>query len=151
MDVWPVYRNSQGVILEDKLGAEGDAVHFFNPADFGVNFVANSIITSGKMMKNHPGVVNSFTKALLAAWEAAMDPANEAQVLADIKARDKLARDDIRKEQLAVTRTLVKPWANLPIGHFNTQAWAQTEAIMLTEKQIRKPVNVTQRLIHPRF
>ena len=74
VDVWPVYRNSQGVILKDRLGAEGEGVRFFNPADYGVNFVANSIVTSGTMIKKNPDTVKTFMNALLSAWEFAMDP-----------------------------------------------------------------------------
>ena len=148
VEIWPVYRNSQGVILADKLAAEGESVRFLNPADFGVNFVANSIVTSGTMIRKTPDLARTFLTALLSAWEAAMDPANETQVLTAVKHRDKLARNDIRKEQLRVTRTLIKPTPDTTIGSFNIPAWQQTEHILLTEKQIRKPVNVTQRLIN---
>ncbi len=147
VEIWPVYRNSQGVILADKLAAEKEGVRFLNPAAFGVDFVANSIVTSGKMIRQNPELAQTFTTALIQAWEAAMDPANETLVLSRVKKRDKMARDDIRKEQLRVTRTLVKPDATRPIGAFNTKAWEQTEAILLKEGQIRKPVNVTLRLI----
>ncbi len=147
VDVWPVYRNSQGVILEDKLAKEGEGVRFFNPADFGVSFVANSVVTSGKMMKKHPGRVRAFTTALMAAWEFAMDPANCHQVLAEIKKRDKGTRDEIRERQLGVTRLLIKPSSGAKIGTIDKKAWNQTESIMVLEKQIKAPVHVEKRLI----
>ena len=146
VDVWPVYRNSQGVILKDRLGAEGEQVRFFNPADYGVNFVANSVVTSGTMIKKHPDTVKAFMNALLSAWEFAMDPANQTRVLAEIKKKDKGTKDDIRKKQLEATRPLVKPANNVKIGTIDVAAWQQTESIMVTEKQIKAPVNVTSRL-----
>ncbi|MCG8617469.1 MAG: ABC transporter substrate-binding protein [Desulfobacterales bacterium] len=146
VEVWPVYRNSQGVILEDKLAREGESVLFFNPADFGVSFVANSVVTSGKMVKKHPERVNAFLGALMQAWEYAMDPANAPQVLAEIKKKDKGTEDRIREKQLDATRVLVKPSATLKIGAIDTDAWRQTETIMLAEKQIKKPVQVHTRL-----
>lgn len=149
VDIWPVYRNSQGVILQDKLGREGEAVYFFNPSDFGVDFVANSIVTSGKMMKNHPDRVKVFMGALLSAWEAAMDPANETAVLAAVKKKDKGTRDDIRQKQLTVTRELIKPIKRVRIGRINIVAWKQTETIMLNEQQIKAPVNIESRLTEP--
>jgi NitT/TauT family transport system substrate-binding protein len=151
VDVWPVYRNSQGVILQDKLGREGEAVYFFNPADFGVDFVANSIVTSGKMMKNHPARVKNFMGALLAAWEAAMDPSNEAAVLAAVKKRDKGTRDDIRQKQLTATRELIKPDKGVRIGRIDIAAWKQTETLMLNEQQIKAPVNIESRLVNKGF
>ncbi|MCG8566220.1 MAG: ABC transporter substrate-binding protein, partial [Desulfobacterales bacterium] len=147
VEIWPVYRNSQGVILEDKLAAEGESVRFLNPSDFGVDFVANSIITSGKMIKENPALAQTFITALLKAWEAAMDSANQDLVLAEVKKRDKMARDDIRQKQLEVTRTLIKPNPTTSIGSFNTPAWEQTEAIMLKEGQIKKSVMVADRLL----
>ena len=149
VEVWPVYLNSQGVILQDKLSREGEAVYFFNPSDFGVDFVANSIVTSGKMVKDHPDRVKLFMGALLAAWEAAMDPANEAAVLMVVKKKDTGTRDDIRQKQLTATRKLIQPDRRIRIGRMDTAAWKQTETIMLKEGQIRAPVNITSRLAGP--
>jgi len=147
VDVWPVYRNSQGVILKDKLAKEGEDVYFFNPADFGVNFVANSVITSEAMLKNNPDVVYKFLAALLKGWESAMDPANEETVLQVVKKLDKGTNDEIRKKQLDATRDLIKPSASIKIGTFDVDAWKQTEVIMLKEKQIKNPVNIAAHLI----
>jgi NitT/TauT family transport system substrate-binding protein len=142
VEVWPVYRNSQGVILKDKLEKEGEKVYFFNPADFGVNFVANSIITSEKTWKSRSEVVKKFMAALLKGWEAAMDPANEPDVLIDVKKRDKDPNDELRRLQLIATRELIKPSASAKIGTIDVDAWKQTETIMLNEKQIKQPVHV---------
>ena len=147
VDVWPVYRNSQGVILKDKLEREGERVNFFNPADFGVNFVANSVITSESMMKNNPDIVEEFLNALLKGWEEAMDPGNEEKVLKAVKKFDRGNNNDIRKKQLGATRTLIKPSAHIKIGTIDINAWKQTESIMLGEKQIKKPVYIETRLI----
>lgn len=148
VDVWPVYFNSQGVILKDRLEKEGERVYFFNPADFGVNFVANSVITSEKVWKNRPEVVKQFMDALLKGWEAAMDPANEADVLMEVKKQDKESNDELRRLQLIATRELIKPSAAVKIGTMDVEAWKQTEAIMLNEKQIKKPVRVETILKH---
>ncbi len=141
-----MYRNSQGVILEDKLALEGEKVRFFNPADFGVSFVANSVVTSGKMMKKYPHRVKQFLTALLQGWEFSMDPANEEKVLAEIKKRDKGTKDNIRKKQLTATRVLIKPSDQVKIGTIDINAWNQTEAIMVREKQVKRPVQVAKRL-----
>lgn len=139
VEIWPVYRNSQGVILKDRLQAEGEDVRFFNPADFGVSFVANSVITSKKMVDKHPETVNTFLKALLDGWADAIDPANQEKALTAIAARDKGNTADIRKLQLESTRMLVKAD---PFGTIDIASWKQTEEIMLKEKQIRNPVEI---------
>ena len=147
VDVWPVYRNSQGVILEDKLKREREKVYFFNPSDFGVNFVANSVITSEAMLKNNPDIVEKFLNALLKGWEAAMDHDNEENVLKAVKKLDRGTNDGIRKKQLDATRALIKPSVSIKIGTIDINAWKQTESIMLKEKQIKKRVYIETRLI----
>ena len=145
VEVWPVYRNSQGVILKEKLAREGEDVRFFNPAEFGVQFVANSVITSEKIMKEQPQVVEKFLTALLQGWTAAMNPAEEAKVLAAIKELDKNTEDTIRKKQLAATRALVVP-ASGKVGDIDLTAWQQTEVIMLESGQIKQAVQVDKHL-----
>ena len=147
VDVWPVYRNSQGVILKEKLAKEGEMVHFFNPADFGINFVANSVVTTHAMIQNNPKKVRQFLTALLKGWEAAMNPANETDVLEEVKKLDKGTQGMIQKEQLIATRALIKPLPATRIGTIDIISWKQTEAIMLKEKQIKKPVNIEAYLI----
>jgi len=146
VDVWPVYRNSQGVILQNKLAHEKEQVYFFNPSDFGVNFVANSVVTSGGLIKNRPDIVSLFTKSLLSAWEDAMNPLNEKTVLRAVKAFDKGTDDDILQQQLEATRNLIKPAKALKIGTIDEGAWKQTEQIMLKEQLIKNPVHIEGRL-----
>ena len=149
VEFWPVYRNSQGVILENKLGLEGEGVRFLNPADFGVRFVANSLVTSARTMERRPELVRRFVTALLKGWEAAMDPAQEAAVLAAVKTLDRGVTDEIRQQQLTATRPLVKPSPAIRIGTIDRQAWIQTETIMAAQGLIRKRVDIQSRLKGP--
>lgn len=142
VDVWPVYRNSQAPILEKKLGESGEAVAYFNPAAHGVKFVANSVVTSRRMMEAHPDVVEKFTRALLQGWEDALDPDNEEQALETLKKFDKDTASDIMLKQLVITRSLIKPFKDTRIGTVDFKAWQQTEKIMLEQKQIPGPVAV---------
>ena len=146
VEIWPVYRNSQGVILKDRLGRENEAVRFFNPADFGISFVANSVVTSERMLAEHPQTVEKFRNALIEGWKDAMDPTNEQASLAAIASLDKGNNNDIRKLQLAATRALVVPESIADLGKIDTAAWKQTEEIMLQEKQIKQRVNVESTL-----
>ncbi|MFW2367898.1 MAG: ABC transporter substrate-binding protein [Desulforhopalus sp.] len=139
VEIWPVYRNSQGVILKSRLQAEGENVRFLNPADFGVSFVANSIITSKKMIEKHPETVDRFLNSLLAAWTDSMNPTNEDKTLAAIASRDKGNTENIIKLQLLATRHLVQAET---FGTIDVASWKQTEEIMLKEKQIRNGVEI---------
>jgi NitT/TauT family transport system substrate-binding protein len=149
VDVWPVYRNSQAPILEKKLGDLGESVAYFNPAAHGVKFVANSVVTSKRMMEAHPEVVEKFTRALLQGWEEALEPDNEEQVLKTLRQFDKDTPSDIMRKQLVITRSLIKPFKDTRIGMIDLEAWQQTETIMLEQKQIPGPVAVEKVIRKP--
>jgi NitT/TauT family transport system substrate-binding protein len=144
--IWPVYRNTQGIVLTDKLAAGGERVAFFDPSEHGVRFVANSVVTSQNMMDRHPQTVDRFTRALLAGWQAAMAPANESAVIRAVAGYDRDTSEAVMRRQLAVTRQMIQPDPDIPIGHIDATAWQQTEQIMIRQRLISGPVNVVARL-----
>lgn len=148
-DVWPVYRNSQAPIIEKKLGESNEAVAYLNPSDHGVKFVANSVVTSKRMLETRPDVVGKFIKALLEGWEASLDPANEVQALTTLEDFDKDTAADIMQQQLILTRGLIKPSKDTRIGEIDLEAWKQTEKIMLQQGQIAETVMVEKVIRNP--
>ena len=124
VQVWPVYRNTQGVFLSDKLSAGGERVAFFDPSAHGVRFVANSVVTSRKLFDQQPQTVKRFTRALLAGWQAAMQPDNENEVVRTLAAYDRDTAGTIVRRQLAVTREMVQPDPSIPLGHIDTHRLA---------------------------
>ncbi|MCP4691777.1 MAG: ABC transporter substrate-binding protein [Desulfobacterales bacterium] len=145
-DIWPVYRNTQAVFIGKKLRDAGEEIAFFNPADFGVRFVANSVVTSERMMKEQPGVVERFTRALIKGWEDALDPGNEQKALETLRKFDKDTPDETLGVQLGATRILIKPSPEIKIGTIDVEAWKATEKIMLEQKQISEPVHIEKTL-----
>ncbi len=146
VEIWPVYRNTQGIFLSNKLAAAGEKAAFFNPADFGIRFVANSVVTTEKMIKENPRLVKKFVTALLAGWEAALAPENVQKSIAAIGWHDKDSTNETIAQQLESTRLMVKPTAGCPVGSIDQSAWVQTEKIMLEQKLITSPVNIENRL-----
>ncbi len=144
--IWPVYRNTQGIFLSDKLAAGGERVAFFDPSEHGVRFAANSVVTSTKMMDHHPQTVGRFTRALLAGWQAAMAPSNESAVIRAVAKYDRDTSEAVMRRQLTATRQMIQPDPGIPIGHIDTTAWQQTEQIMIRQGLIPGPVNVIGRL-----
>lgn len=148
--IWPVYRNTQGILLADKLNAGGERAGFFNPSEHGIRFVANSVVTSKKMMYQQPETVALFTQALMAGWKAAMDPDNETNVIRSLAAQDRDTPKTIISRQLAATRRLIQPDPEIPVGTIDPNAWQQTEQIMVRQKLIPGPVNILTHLTQQR-
>ncbi|MDM8540638.1 ABC transporter substrate-binding protein [Desulfococcaceae bacterium HSG9] len=145
-DIWPVYRNTQGVFLSAKLAKEDETLRFLDPHDFGVRFVANSVVTSEQMIAKHPQTVIKFKQALLQGWREALNPANQKKTLNTLKQFDKDTSETILTQQLAITRTLIQPSPDIKIGTIDTAAWKETEQIMQAQGLIKKPVNVEKAL-----
>ena len=147
VDIWPVYRNTQGIVIGRKMEANGEPVEFFIPSAHGVKFVANSVVTSRQMAQERPDTVRRFIKALLKGWETSLDPAKSDIVLQMLQEFDKDTPRDQLEAQLAITRDLVKPQASVPVGLIDTGAWLQTEQIMYDQKQIVKRVDIKSALM----
>ena len=141
VNFWPVYRNTQAVFLGAKLQAAGERFAFFNPAEHGVRFVANSVVTSSEMAAKQPETVRKFTVALLQGWQAAMQPANAEKTIVMLQRFRKEPRETV-EEQLNLTRALIVPDPAVAVGWIDVEGWKQTERIMLDQKLIPKPVEV---------
>jgi NitT/TauT family transport system substrate-binding protein len=147
VDLWPVYINTQGVEIGAKMAAAGEKIAFFDPNAHGVRFVANSVVTSKRVLARSPEIVRRFVRALLEGWRQALDPNNADQAVAAVKKFDKDTKSEIMVMQLAQTRQLILPHSDTILGAIDKQAWRQTEAIMRAHKLIDRPVNIIERLI----
>jgi NitT/TauT family transport system substrate-binding protein len=148
VDLWPIYRNAEGIVIGEKLRQAGEKVAFFNPEAFGIHFVANSVVTTEQMVEEQPQTIKRFITALLQGWCEALDPTNKEKALATIQQFDRDTPSTILSEQLAVTRRLIKPLPGIDIGRIDTGAWKQTERIMLEQKLIPGPVFV-EKILRP--
>lgn len=146
VDLWPVYANTQAVEIGRRLTQAGERIGFFNPGDFGVRFVANSVVTSERLVAENPELVKRFVAALMQGWRAALDPANTETAIFQVRRHDPDTPVDLLRDQLEATRRLVQPAAGTPVGRIDLPAWEQTEQIMLACGQITRPVKVAARL-----
>jgi NitT/TauT family transport system substrate-binding protein len=148
VNFWPVYRNSQAVFLGEKLRQAGEPFAFFSPADHGVKFVANSVVTARDILEKRPKLVTAFLSALLQGWREALAPENEAAAVAMLQRYDRDSTRETLREQLAITRELVQPGPPEAVGAIDVEAWKQTEQIMLDQRLISGPVGV-ERVLRP--
>jgi NitT/TauT family transport system substrate-binding protein len=146
VNIWPVYRNSQGIFVGQKLRDAGEPVGVFNPEAHGVKFVANSVVTSEKVLAEDPEMVRKFMRALLKGWAMAFDTNHQDKTLEIVKKYDKDTAMEVIAEQYRVTRGLVHPDAEVPIGTIDPDGWQQTERIMVGQKVIDKPVSILTHL-----
>ena len=155
VDLWPVYRNAEGVVIAEKLRRAGVRIDFFNPDTAGIEFVANSVITTKDFMEQYSETVGKFMDALLTAWTQALDPANSNDAVGLVNKFDRDTPAGIIAQQLEVTRQMIYPSGGYVsvgerLGQIDLNAWKQTEKIMLDQNLIPQTVNIERRL-YPEF
>lgn len=124
----------------------GEQVQFFNPAAAGIHFVANSVVTTERILRERPAVVRKFATALLRGWQEALNPENRKEAVETIRQFDRDTPVEIIPKQLEATTMLVQPSPGTQIGEIDEKAWRQTESIMLEQKLIPSPVHVEKAL-----
>ena len=146
MDLWPLYRNAQAPIIGEKLLKAGERFDLMSPTGLGIRFVANSVITTQKMLAERPETVKRFMTALMEAWREALFPEHKDQAVETVLKYNEETSADIVKKQLASTKILMLPRKDSKFGKIDVAAWKQTEKIMLEQKLIPAPVNIENRL-----
>lgn len=148
VQLWPVYRNTQGILLSYKMARIGEKACFLDPAQYGIKFVANSVVTSKKIYDHNPELVEKFVKVLLKAWSAALAEDNLAKAVALLKKYDPQLPEHLLKKQILATKALILPKGIDRPGTIDISAWKQTEQIMLDQQLIDQPVHI-ERLLRP--
>ena len=142
VQLWPVYRNAQAPLIAAQLSKAGEATAFFNPAEFGVKFVANCVVTTERTLQEKPELVERLLTALLAGWRQALAPENQEAAIATLQKYDPDTPRPILEEQLKITRGLIQPDAAVAIGTIDEKGWEQTERIMRVQKQLAGEVEL---------
>jgi NitT/TauT family transport system substrate-binding protein len=88
----------------------------------------------------------NYNTALLQGWREALDPANEEKAIAMLLKYDPETPEEIARQQLPATRSVMMPSADFEFGKIDMAAWKQTEEIMLAQKLIPVPVYVEKLL-----
>lgn len=133
------------------LYAEGhkDLV-LFDPADYGIVIPRDPIVTSEKMIKERPEVVQRFLRASLRGWKYAIENQEEAVDIV-MKQNPNLKRE----HQAAMLREVGKlltwgPGKEKGIGYIDPKTVEFTSAFLLENKQLQKPA-VASEVTEPKF
>jgi NitT/TauT family transport system substrate-binding protein len=148
VDLWPLYRNAQAPIIGEKLRKAGEKFDLMDPSKMGIRFVANSVVTTRKMLEERSATVKKFTTALLQGWHDILLPANKEKAIETVLKYNKETPEEIVRKQLPATRILMMPTPDIKFGKIDLAAWKQTEEIMLSQKLIPVPVYV-EKLLKP--
>lgn len=122
----------------------------FDPADYGVIVPRDPIVTSEKMIREKPEVVQRFLRASLRGWKHALENQQEAVDIV-MKQNPNLKRD----HQVAMLREVAKlmlwgPAKERGIGYTDPKAVDFTSRFLLENNQLQKPA-VPEEVVSRRF
>ncbi len=142
VDLWPCYRNTQGITLTEKMDRLGEKAGFLDPGRYGIRFVANSLITSRKFQKRHGQMVKLFRQCILEGWQQAIRPENLDEAVDILSRYEKGLSKRILMKQIKATSPLITAHGQHKVGFIDQEAWGQTEEIMFKQGLIKKRVDV---------
>jgi len=142
VDLWPCYRNTQGITLSEKMEAMNDRPGFLDPSLYGISFVANSLITSKKFAQRYPDTVEAFTKCIIDGWKQAISPNNRNEMATILSRYEKTLSIATILRQLEVTADLVTFHGQRPVGFIDKDAWTQTYKVMFQQGLLKKKLDL---------
>ncbi|MFN2273913.1 MAG: ABC transporter substrate-binding protein [Anaerolineales bacterium] len=132
-DAVVVYANNEPIQLE-KLGIP---VNVFRVADY-VHLASNGLITSEKMIEDHPETVRRMVAAFLAGLKATIEDPNMAfQVAGDYVDGLKEADQQVQRQ---VLDTSIGFWLSDPLGYSQPAAWENMQQVLLSMGLMEAPL-----------
>jgi NitT/TauT family transport system substrate-binding protein len=135
-DVCNAY-STDAIVKADMQGIESSAIW---PGDYGVPFYADVIFTTDDFIAKNPDIVERFLRATIRGWKAAIEnpeKATDAALTFDPKL-DKA----FQLASLKATIPLVDTGTQ-PVGVMEPEMWQQMYNILLEQKVITKPFDVS--------
>ena len=102
LDAQWAFRTTAGI----SLPAKGFAVNFISPADYGIITQGHVLVTTEKMIRDRPEIVQNFLNAVLDALSYSLDNVQEA--VNSSVARDSKFQASVGKKQLAIYNKAIR-------------------------------------------
>jgi len=135
-DVCNAY-STDAIVKADMQGIKSSAIW---PGDFGVPFYADVVFTSDDYIAKNPDVVERFLRATMRGWQAAVE--NPEKAAAVTLTFDPKLDQAFQLASMKATIPLVDTGTK-PIGVMEPEMWQQMYDILLEQKVITKPFDVT--------
>ena len=135
-DVCNAY-STDSIVKADMQGIANSAIW---PGDYGVPFYADVVFTTDDYIAQHPDVVERFLRATIRGWQSAIE--NPEKGTTDTLAFDPKLDQSFQLLSLKATIPLVDT-GTLPIGVMEPEMWQQMYDILLEQKVITTPFEIS--------
>lgn len=137
LDVWPGYLNNEVIAAREK----GFDVDIVSPADYGLDFYADTLFTTEAMVRDHPDEVQRFVTATLKGWTDAVAHPEEAAKLT-VKQDSKLSYPH-ELTMMKDSIPLLKPDAQ-PIGSMQLGNWTSLQNLLIQGNFLKGPLDLSK-------
>ena len=125
-----------------KLAAEGYEVHTLASADY-ISLVANGLVTSEEVIKDHPDLVRAMVRATLKGIQYTIDHQEEAFTISEKYVENLAALSPAEKDvQRQVLDASIALWQYDPLGYSQPDAWENMQELLLQMELITSPVDL---------
>lgn len=120
----------------------------FHPADYGVDFYGDILITRESLLESDPQLVRNFLDATLRGWEYAVEnPAEMVDLILQHYNTQSKSREHLMFEAQEAIK-LILPNV-VPIGYMNIERWERIQTIFNEQGLLTQPVDMTQFIYMP--
>jgi ABC-type nitrate/sulfonate/bicarbonate transport system substrate-binding protein len=146
VEVWP------GYVINEVLAAQeqGVDVALIRPADYNINFYADTLFTRESVIRSTPALVQAFVQATMQGWHEAVGHPEEAAALGcKLSPQLNLAHETA---MMKASLPLLRP-QELPLGKMELQEWRSLHDQLIALGFLKHPVDIdkafTNRFVVP--
>lgn len=138
VDVWNGYIINELLVAEEQLGE----MVVILPSDYGVNFYADCLFTTEKMIKAQPDLVRRFVRSTIRGWQFALEHPEEAVDI--VISQNPTLRKSHEMAMLLQSKDLIlaRGADKNGIGSMSESMWSEMEKTLFDQGIINSRVNV---------
>ena len=115
-------------------------INIIQASDYGINFYADVLLTTEKMIEEKPEIVRKFVAAVIDGWKWVLAHPKESIAI------NKMYNEELDPEHdaamLAESIPLIQPDPESRIGWMDRDIWTQMMNTLLDQKLIESPINI---------
>lgn len=135
VDAYEGYIINQPILAQEK----GFETYIINPVDYGINFYADTLFTTEKMIEENPDLVRRFVKATLQGWEYAYSHPEEA-VNYTLRYNDQLNKEH-ETVMTQISLDLLKP-DDKSIGTIDRKVLEEMYDLLISNNILKNPLDL---------
>lgn len=135
VDAIIVYETNEPTLLAQ----QGVYVNLIKPRDYGINYYADTLFTTEKMIKEKPEVVKAFVAATMSGWQSAFQDKNSATN--DVLAINITLNREHQQKLIELSEALIKR-ADGHIGYSDYSEWVKLQNILIEQGIQKKRIDI---------